>query len=130
MFVAPVPCLPAQISEGLSKTIVQQACNLIDVEKRNAGHFETAKGESREIGILQTNAFSASSPLGRCGLCWPITLRRRIASIHLVRELDEEDHSVCLNLKSSWGRTNTSIPRIRVPSKKTFAKLSIGAVSK
>ncbi len=121
MFVAPVPCLPAQISEGLSKTTVEQACNLIDVEKRNAGHLRLLR--ARVVGILQTNAVSTSSPLKRCGLCWPIpaaaTHRLNPSSSGTGRE---EDHSVCLNLKSSWGRSTN--PSIRAPGsfKEDFRK--------
>jgi hypothetical protein len=104
-------CLPAQISEGLSKTIVEQACNLIDVEKHNAGHFETAKGESRR------------HPADKCSfsVVAPETLRTLLAdppaATHRLNPSSsgtgrEEDHSVCLNLKSRWGRsTNPSIPR-------------------
>ena len=77
-----------------------------------------------KIATLQTNALSVSAPLGRCGLCWPIPAARRIASIHLVRELDEEDHSVCLNLKSSWGHKHFD-PAIRVPSKRRSQQMRL-----
>ena len=52
MFVAPVPCLPAQISEGLSKTIVEQACNLIDVEKHNAELGEVDPADKCSFSVV------------------------------------------------------------------------------
>jgi len=107
---APVPCLPAQISEGLSKTIVQQAFNLVDVENRNPADKCTfsvgAPGAPRTL--------LADRP---CGDASP-------QSIHF----ENWARGASLGLSQLEGQLGT-LDRpldstIRIPTKKTLARLS------